>query len=203
MGGDDLPRPAAVPRPRRAGRRRWCRTPGRRSRATTATASPTARRPRTRRSRSTARRARWASVATSTSIARGSACPASRPPASRAGARSRTPARRRSRARPARRRRDRVDQLADAGADQRDRVLDRGGAEHRRGVDDLLDIALQQPELGRRRDRRRGQGRCRPAVRCARERGDPWRSMRPARRIATCQTAVAAPINDDKTAVAA
>ena len=43
---------------------------------------------------------------------------------------------------------DGVDELADRGADERDRVLDRGRAEHRRRIDDLLDRALQQPELG-------------------------------------------------------
>ena len=147
--GDDLPRPAAVPRPRPSLVVVGARTPGRRSRAT---AARPRRPPRQRRAPGRARRPaaragrRWRPRPASL---RGRLVVPVRRPASRAGARSRTPTpRAAARPRRASSARDGVDQLAHRGADQRDRVLDRRRAEHRRGVDDLLDRALQQPELG-------------------------------------------------------
>ena len=48
---------------------------------------------------------------------------------------------------------DRVEQLANTGADERDRVLHRGGAQHRRRVEDLLDRSAEQAKLARQLER--------------------------------------------------
>jgi hypothetical protein len=45
---------------------------------------------------------------------------------------------------------DRVEQLANRGANERDRVLHRGRAQHRRRVEDLLYSTRDQPQVGQR-----------------------------------------------------
>src|SRR5712692_10735517 len=48
---------------------------------------------------------------------------------------------------------DRIEQLANRTANQRRRVLHRRGAEHRRRVEDLLDLPADQAKLGRELER--------------------------------------------------